>query len=175
MPCDAGNDHNDDTDRNRWQWVGVDLYISNLLEGRGTGLVKQGRRYILDHRRSLHSVKLSSNEVLALYLAARLLARHSDEHNPLVIKALEKLADALDARSPLMAQHIAQAAAAVRSRRTRREYVEALEVLMQGWAEGRKVRLRYRSYTKAVLGSSRAFQYASRSRAAAAIVALFGR
>ena len=42
----------------------------NLLEGRGTGLVKQGRRYILDHRRSLHSVKLNSNEVLAFYLAA---------------------------------------------------------------------------------------------------------
>ena len=41
-----------------------------------------------------------------------------------------------------------EAASAVRSRRTRREYVEALEVLTQGWAEGRKVRLRYRSYTK---------------------------
>lgn len=120
----------------------------NLLEARGTGLLKQGRRYILDHRRSLHSVKLNSNEVLALYLAARLLSRHSDEHNPHVIKALEKLADALDAKSPLMARHVAQAAAAVRSRRTRREYVEALEVLTQGWAESRKVRLRYRSYTK---------------------------
>jgi predicted DNA-binding transcriptional regulator YafY len=120
----------------------------NLLEGRGTGLIKQGRRYILDHRRSLHSVKLSSNEVLALYLAARLLSRHSDEHNPHVVKALEKLADALEAKSPLMAQHVAQAAAAVRARRTRREYVEALEVLTQGWAEGRKVLLRYRSYTK---------------------------
>jgi proteasome accessory factor B len=61
---------------------------------------------------------------------------------------LEKLADALEAKSPLMAQHITQAAAAVRPRRTRREYVEALEILTQGWAEGRKVRLRYRSYTK---------------------------
>jgi predicted DNA-binding transcriptional regulator YafY len=119
-----------------------------LLDERGTGLIKQGRRYILDHRRSLHSVKLTNNEVLALYLAARLLSRHSDEHNPHVVKALEKLADALDAKSPLIAHHIAQAAAAVRQRRMRREYVEALEVLTQGWAEGRKVRLRYRSYAK---------------------------
>jgi proteasome accessory factor B len=102
----------------------------------------------MDHRRSLHSVKLTSNEVLALYLAARLLSRHSDEHNPHVVRALEKLADALDAKSPLIAHHIAQAAAAVRQRRMRREYVEALEILTQGWAEGRKVRLRYRSYTK---------------------------
>src|SRR5262245_55238194 len=116
-----------------------------LLEARGTGLIKQGRRYILDHRRSLHQVKLTNDEMLALYLAARLLSRQSDEHNPHVVKALEKLADALDAKSPLMAHHIVQAAAAGRSRRTRREYVEALEVLTQGWAEGRKVRLRYRS------------------------------
>jgi len=119
-----------------------------LLEGRGTGLIKQGHRYILDHRRSFHSVQLTNNEALALYLAARLLSRHSDEHNPHVVKALEKLADALSAKSPLMAGHIARAADAVRGRRVRREYVEALEVLTQGWAEGRKIRLRYRSYSK---------------------------
>jgi predicted DNA-binding transcriptional regulator YafY len=118
-----------------------------LIEGRGTGLIKQGRRYTLNHRRSSHSVLLNNDEALALYLAARLLSRHSDEHNPHVVKALEKLADALDAKSPLIAHHIAQAAA-VRQRRMRREYVEALEVLTQGWAEGRKVRLRYRSYAK---------------------------
>ena len=119
-----------------------------FLESRGTGLLKQGRRYILDHRSSFHLLKLTNDEALALYLAARLLSRHSDEHNPHVVKALEKLADALDARSPLMAHHIAQAADAVRARRVRREYVEALEALTRGWAEGRKVQLRYRSYNK---------------------------
>ncbi len=119
-----------------------------ILQSMGTGLIKEKRRYILDHRRSLHSVKLSLNELLAIYLAVRLLSRHSDEHNPHVVKALEKLADTLRAKSPLIARHIEQAATAVRSRQTRREYVEALEVLTQGWAEGKKVRLRYRSYTK---------------------------
>lgn len=118
------------------------------LELRGTGCVKQGKRYILDHRRSIHSVKLTNNEVLALYLSARLLSRHSDEHNPHVVAALEKLADALRAKSPLIAAHIDQAATAVRERRVRREYVTVLEVLTQGWAEGRKVVLRYRSYSK---------------------------
>jgi predicted DNA-binding transcriptional regulator YafY len=116
-----------------------------LLESRGTGLIQQGRRYILDHRRSLHTIKMTNDEVMALYLAARLLSRHSDEHNPHVVKALEKLADALQTKSPLIAQHIYQAAVAVRARRTRRDYVEALEVLTQGWAECRKVWLRYRS------------------------------
>lgn len=120
----------------------------SLLESMGTGLIKHGRRYVLDHRRSLHSVKLSINELLAIYLAVRLLSRHSDEHNPHVVKALEKLADTLRAKSPLIARHIDQAATAVRARQTRREYVEALEILTQGWAEGKKVRLRYRSYTK---------------------------
>lgn len=119
-----------------------------LLESMGTGLIKEGRRYILAHRRSIHNVKLNNDELLSLYLAARLLSRHSDEHNPHVVKALDKLSDALRDRSPRMARHIDQAAEAVRQRRVRREYVVALEVLTQGWAEGRKVCLRYRSYTK---------------------------
>ena len=67
-----------------------------ILGSMGTGLIKEKRRYILDHRRSLHSIKLSINELLAIYLAVRLLSRHSDEHNPHVVKALEKLADALE-------------------------------------------------------------------------------
>ncbi len=118
------------------------------LEDLGTGLIKHGRRYLIDHRRSFHRVKLSNDEALALYLAARLLSRHSDEHNPHVVRALEKLADALSAKSPLIAGHMKRAADAVRARKVRREYVAALEAMTQGWAEGRKVRLRYRSYTK---------------------------
>jgi predicted DNA-binding transcriptional regulator YafY len=117
----------------------------NYLESLGTGLIRQGRRYVLNHRRALHTVKMTNDEVLALYLAARLLSRHSDEHNPHVVRALEKLADALRDKSPRIAQHIDQAATAVRSRRSRPHYIEALEVLTQAWATGHKVRLRYRS------------------------------
>ena len=51
-----------------------DLY---MLEGRGTGLIKQGRRYQLDHRRSIYKIKMTTDELLALYLATRLLSRHS--------------------------------------------------------------------------------------------------
>ncbi len=122
--------------------IGRDLV---LLEGRGTGFQKHGRRYRLDHRRSLYTLKMTNDELLALYLAVRLLSRHSDEHNPHVIRALEKLADALRIRSPLIARHIDQAANAVRDRRVRPDYVEALEALTQGWAEGCKVWMRYRN------------------------------
>lgn len=52
-----------------------------LLDSRGTGLTQDGRRYQLDHR----------HEMLVLYLAARLVSRHSDEHNPHVASALDKL------------------------------------------------------------------------------------
>ena len=116
-----------------------------FLERRGTGLIQEGRRYLLDHRRSLATIKLTNDELLALYLAARLLSRHSDEHNPHVVRALEKLADALRVRSPLIAAHMDMAASAVRARRPHPAYVEALEALTQGWAEGRAVWLRYRN------------------------------
>ena len=119
-----------------------------LLDARGVGIVKKGRRYVLDHGRALHTIKITNDEALALYLAARLLSRHSDEHNPHVVHALEKLSDALRTKSAIVAQHIARAALSVRGRQARPEYVEALEVLTQGWATGRKVRLRYRSYSK---------------------------
>src|SRR5262249_13210955 len=118
------------------------------LEDMGTGVHREGRRWKLDFRRSLYHLKLTNDEVLALYLAARLLSRHSAEHNPHVVKALEKLADAVRIRSPLLARHMDDAATSVRNRRTRPEYVEVLEVLTRGWIEGRTVRLRYRSYTK---------------------------
>lgn len=119
-----------------------------LLEARGTGLTQHGRHYRLDHRRALHTVKLSSHEMLALYVAARLASRHSDEHNPHVVSALERLAGAVEVKAPLLARHVAQAAAAVTDRRPRPAYIAALETVTRGWIEGRKVRLRYRSYTK---------------------------
>jgi proteasome accessory factor B len=101
----------------------------------------------LDRRRQLYQVKLTIDEALAIYLAARLLSRHSDEYNPHVVKALEKLADALRARAPLMATHIDQAANAVRHRAARAGYIETMETLTRAWAEGRKARLVYWSYS----------------------------
>lgn len=119
-----------------------------LLKSMGAKIDKRGSRYVLDKRGLLHALKVSTDELLAIYLAVRLLSRHSDEHNPHVVTALDKLAEVLHEKSPLIARHIKQAAIAVSARKTRREYVHALEVMTQGWAEGRKVRLRYHSYTK---------------------------
>ena len=116
-----------------------------MLESRGAGLIKHGWRYTLDHRRSLHTIKMTNDEILVVFLAARLLSRHSDEHNPHVVQALEKLADALREKSSPIAKHIDRAANAVRSRRTRPAYVEALQAVTQGWVTQQKVWIRYRS------------------------------
>lgn len=117
------------------------------LEERGTGLIKDKRRWRLDHRRSLYSARFTQYELVALFLAARLLSRHSDENNPHVIKALEKLADALRSHSPMVAGRILQASASVQLRPPRPEFVEAFQVITQAWLQGRKARLVYFAYS----------------------------
>jgi len=118
-----------------------------LLESLGTGLLKEGWYYRLDHRRMRHTIRLATDEVLALYLAARLLSRYSDEHNPHSVRALEQLADALAGRSPDLARHILLAARSVHGRAARPAYVATLEILTRAWIERRKVHLRYRAIT----------------------------
>ncbi len=99
-------------------------------------------RFGVDRSCYLVPVRLNLHEALALYIAARLLAHHSDERNPHVVSALEKLATATP--SPVQ-EHIARAAALVLERGADGRYVAVLETLARGWAERRRVRLRYRS------------------------------
>lgn len=108
-------------------------------------------RFGIDRTRYLTPVRLNLHEALALYIAARLLAHHSDEQNPHVVSALEKLATA----TPLpMQEHIARAAALVRQRTVGGRYVSILEILARAWAERRRVHIWYRSAASEV----RAFQ-----------------
>jgi proteasome accessory factor B len=75
-------------------------------------------------------------------MAARLLARHSDEHNPHVVTALDKLATALP--KPISA-YVARTAAGVRERTINDSYMQVLEAITLAWSLQRKVRLWYRS------------------------------
>lgn len=82
---------------------------------------------------------LSLSEATALFLAARLLVRYSDEPNPAIISALDELADALP---PNIASHV---------RRTSDFYTPAPDpafapifaAIAQGWAEHRQVKISY--------------------------------
>jgi proteasome accessory factor B len=121
------------------------------LERQGAGLYKDGRRWKLDHRRVLYSVRFTPYELAALFIAVRLLFRYSDEHNPYVGKALGKLSDSLAMYSPMVSEQIALTAQATESRPPRPEYVEAFEALTRGWIERRKVCITY----EAAAGSRR--------------------
>lgn len=101
-------------------------------------------RFGIDRAAYLSTVRLNLNEAIALYFAARLLAHHSDEHNPYIVAALDKLAAGLPDQT--ISAHIARVADLVRSRPLRAEYIRTLEVITRAWADRRLVRLRYRAH-----------------------------
>ncbi|HOG46835.1 MAG TPA: WYL domain-containing protein [Anaerolineae bacterium] len=98
-------------------------------------------RLMEGHRFTLPPVHLSLQEAAALYLAARLLDRVSDEPNPYVGRALAALGEALPPEvgrqvQRVAAAHLGQAGAA---------FARIFEVITLGWALGRKVRIRHQA------------------------------
>jgi predicted DNA-binding transcriptional regulator YafY len=114
----------------------------DLLSVSGVPIWQYRGRFGIDREHYLTTVRLNYNEAVALYMAARLLARHSDEHNPHVVTALDKLATALP--EPISG-YIARTGAHVRSRPLNERYIQVLEAITLAWSLQRKVRLWYRS------------------------------
>jgi len=86
----------------------------------------------------LPPIHFNLEEASALYLAARLLARYSDEHNPIVVQALAKLAGIMP---EAIAAHIHHTIRSLAYRPEGRAFGRVLEVIALGWATGRKVRI----------------------------------
>jgi predicted DNA-binding transcriptional regulator YafY len=86
----------------------------------------------------LPPIHFNLEEASALYLAARLLARYSDEHNPLIVHALAKLAGAMP---EAIAAHIHHTIRSLAYRPENRTFARVLEIIALGWATGRKVRI----------------------------------
>jgi predicted DNA-binding transcriptional regulator YafY len=86
----------------------------------------------------LPPIHFNLEEASALYLAARLLARYSDEHNPIIVHALAKLAGAMP---KAIASHIHQTVHALVYRPENSTFARVLEIIALGWATGRKVRI----------------------------------
>jgi predicted DNA-binding transcriptional regulator YafY len=114
----------------------------DLLSVSGVPIWQDGGRFGIEREHYLTTVRLNFNEAVALYMAARLLARHADEHNPHVVVALDKLATALP--EPI-STYIARTAARVRARPVNDQYIQVLESITLAWSLQRKVRLWYRS------------------------------
>ncbi|NTV63997.1 MAG: transcriptional regulator [Oscillochloris sp.] len=113
------------------------------LDEMGVPVWEDRGRFGIDRASYLSTVRLNLNEAIALYFAARLLTHHSDEHNPHIVSALDKLAAGLPDQT--ISSHIARAADVVRARPVRSDYIRTLEVLTRAWADRRLVLLRYRA------------------------------
>jgi len=99
-------------------------------------------RYGLGEGYFIPPVHLSLQEAVALYLAARLLARYADSYDPHMAGALAKLAGVLP--EPVGA-HIQATVQAMAGRPEDETQVRVLGCLALAWANRRCVRIRYRS------------------------------
>jgi predicted DNA-binding transcriptional regulator YafY len=99
----------------------------------------------IDRNEYLTAIKLRLDEAMAVYMAARLLARYSDKPNRHTVEALLKLGLALEPSSPQVARHILHTSEALREAQAGQpsDHQQRLEVLTRAWSQGRKVRLRY--------------------------------
>jgi proteasome accessory factor B len=113
------------------------------LEEMGVPVWEENGRYGIDRESYLSTIRLNLNEAVALFFAARLLAHHSDEHNPNVVSALSKLAAGLP--DITISSHMARVAEIIRARPLRSEYVKVLDTITRAWADRRKVLIRYRA------------------------------
>lgn len=113
------------------------------LEEMGVPVWQHRGRYGIERETYLSTVQLNLNEAVALFFAARLLSHHSDEHNPHVVSALQKLAASLP--DTTVSNHIARVADLIRARARRTEYIRVLETITRAWADRRCVDIRYRA------------------------------
>lgn len=90
----------------------------------------------------LPPVHFNVDEASALYLAVRLLARYRDEHNPIIVHALAKLAGVMP---EAIASHIHHTIRSLAYRPQNHTFARVLETIALGWATGRKVRIRHQA------------------------------
>jgi CRISPR-associated endonuclease/helicase Cas3 len=96
----------------------------------------------------LTNIRLTLDESMAMFLAARLLARYSDKPNPHTVEALLKLGLALEQGiAPQIGKHITRTSEALRERNValQHTYLRTIETLTRAWSSNSKVRLVYRS------------------------------
>ncbi|MBL7066002.1 MAG: WYL domain-containing transcriptional regulator [Anaerolineae bacterium] len=115
-------------------------YLNELSAGGWLPVYRESRYWYLAEGASfdLLPVHLTLNEASVLYLAARLLARYSDEYNPIIAHALAKLASAMP---EAIAAHIHHTITSLAYRPKNRTFARVLETIALGWATGRKARI----------------------------------
>jgi predicted DNA-binding transcriptional regulator YafY len=118
-------------------------YIEELSATGRLPLRKAGQFWILAEHGRIEQLQihLSVAEATALYVAGRLLSQIHDERNRHVLLALTKLVEALPA--PLQIPQRALVDLAMQRQQGQEDRSQIFEVMAMGWANRRKVRLRY--------------------------------
>lgn len=113
-----------------------------FLCGQDVPVWQENGRFGINRSRYLARVRLSFQESIGLVLAGLLLSRTIDARNPHVIAALTKLASTLP--QPLNA-HLKRAATRIGQQQNDSGQVLVLEAIAEGWGNGQKVKIGYRS------------------------------
>ena len=115
------------------------------LEGEiGIPLWSEGGRWGIVEGAFLPPLRLTLDEALAFFLAARLMAQFADRHEPDIGAAFQKLAEILP---PVVARHLERTIDVMASRPPDERLTRHLRVLARAWAEQRVVELTYDAAT----------------------------
>ena len=97
-------------------------------------------RWGISDKAFLPAFRLTRAEAMAVFLAARLMARYADAHDPDLAAAFQKLGEALP---PILARHVQRTLDVMASRPLDPVGSRNLRILTQAWAERRVVELTY--------------------------------
>jgi predicted DNA-binding transcriptional regulator YafY len=99
-----------------------------------------GGRWGISDKAFLPAFRLTRSEAMAVFLAARLMARYADSHDPDLAAAFQKLGEALP---PVLARHVQRTLDVMAARPLDPIGSRNLRLLTQAWAERRVVELTY--------------------------------
>jgi proteasome accessory factor B len=106
----------------------------------GVPIWSEGGRWGVEGKGFLPPLAFTRAEAMAMVLAARLIVRYSDEHDPDLAGAFQKLAGALP---PVLSEHVSRSIDTLARRPSDPEYRRHLHDLTQAWADRRVVRFTY--------------------------------
>ncbi len=106
----------------------------------GLPIWQDGGRYGLEEGAFLPPLDLTLHEAMTLFLAARALAKASDEYDSELIGAFVKLAAVLP---PVLADHVQATADIVAARPPDQRFTRVFRTLTEAWARGRVVAITY--------------------------------
>ncbi len=114
--------------------------LKALQEELDIPLWAEGGRWGIHEKAFLPAFRLTRAEAMAVFLAARLMARYADAHDPDLAAAFQKLGEALP---PVLARHVQRTLDVMAARPLDPVGSRNLRLLTQAWAERRVVELTY--------------------------------